>query len=74
MGEVGDTFEVTGLTYRIVDIQKGLLSIILADLYRQEGFGSPEAFETLWRRLHRGHLSVDREYYVHWFARAEGTE
>lgn len=70
MGEVGDEFLVDGRLYRIVDIQLRPLKRIRDHLYRLEGCESPDAFEKLWLRLHRGHYS-ENDYFVHWFARAE---
>jgi len=72
-GEVGDLFVVAGRTYRIVDISPARLTYVRDQFFRQEGCESPEAFDTLWRSLHRGHFSADGTYYVHWFARVEGS-
>jgi len=68
-GAPGDEFEIEGVRFRIVDVKEEVLAHIGNDWYRLEGVDSPEAFERLWRSLHRGHYSLMRYYFVHFFAR-----
>ena len=70
---MGDTFEVLGETYRLVDVRLMTLGDIKT-LYLQEGCESPEEFEALWRGLHRGSFIQHRTYFVHWFAHVARTE
>jgi hypothetical protein len=67
-GEIGDWFTLDGRIFRIVDIQFRMLGWIRDTMYRLEGFDSPEAFETLWRKIHRGHFTEGKVYTVHYFA------
>jgi hypothetical protein len=80
-GEIGDTFDVivSHKTHgffidagkcRLIDIWPNTwLTTVRDDLYRLEGFDSPEAFERGWRALHRGHFTTNKDYFVHFFAR-----
>ena len=64
-GELGDTFNVEGEVFRIVDIVPELLSDITALYYRCEGCRTADEFIDLWKRLHRGVWNPDRVYYIH---------
>jgi hypothetical protein len=73
-GGIGDVFYITSddqtrCKFRIVDVQQHTLGFITEKLYLQEGTASPQEFESLWRRLHRGHYDPNKIMYVHWFAR-----
>ncbi|TSA54938.1 MAG: hypothetical protein D4R45_03245 [Planctomycetaceae bacterium] len=68
-GEIGDYFPVDDVLFQIVDIWHAPLYVVHQLLYRLEGTDSPEAFEKLWRGLHRGHFSTGKEYWIHFFAR-----
>jgi len=70
-GKIGDTFVIGGRDYRIVDVQPNWLGEIRGTLFHQEGFDSPEAFETFWTSLHRGEFTPLEIYHTHWFARIE---
>lgn len=68
-GAPGDVFDDgTGRLWRILKIERLPLWAVRRNLYKEEGFDSPEEFESLWKRLHRGNLKLNRDYYVHWYA------
>ena len=82
-GDNGDTFEIwhpdvpksesckyfATPKFRILDILPRPLDDVKLMYFRLEGFATPNDFETTWKKLHRGHYSGDKEYYVHFFAR-----
>jgi hypothetical protein len=68
-GDPGDTFEIGGQWFRLIDVQKTYLPHVKLMYYRIEGCESPEDFETVWRSLHRGHYSLTKPYFIHFFAR-----
>jgi len=62
--------------YSNIESQFRLIEIMAVDLetvknlyFRLEGFDSPEAFEKIWRALHRGHFTTGKLYYMHIFGR-----
>ena len=69
-GEIGDTFDILGAKFVLIDVWLGnWITTVRDDLYRLEGFDSPEAFEKTWRALHRGHFTTNKDYVVHFFGR-----
>ena len=56
-------------TFCLIDIFSVDLTVVKQQYYRLEGFDSPEAFEKTWRALHRGHFTVNKPYYIHFFGR-----
>ncbi len=81
-GEIGDIFKIQDPevkndpypphVFRIIDIWPGTwITTVRNDLYRLEGFDSPEAFEKTRRSLHRGHFTKNKDYVVHFFGRIE---
>jgi hypothetical protein len=58
-------------TFRIIDVLAVAISEVQLKYYRLEGFDSPEEFEITWRKLHRGHFTRGKEYYIHFFTRVE---
>jgi len=71
MGNPGDIFEIKGEWFRLLDVKQVTLLWVRNEAFRIEGFDSPEKFEKTWRSLHRGHFSVDKEYFIHFFAGCE---
>lgn len=69
-GKTGDIFQINGVSFRILDIQQHTLNYVHQNLYRLEGFDTPEAFELAWRILHRGKFTSLLKYSVHFFVRA----
>jgi uncharacterized protein YqfB (UPF0267 family) len=67
-GRAGDLFRVRGQLCRILSIQEIYLDVVSDVFFRCEGCESPDEFRDLWRRLHRGHYSGQKRYYVHFFA------
>lgn len=51
-GNVGDTFEAYGATFRIVSVEELRLNNIAYDHFREEGLGSPEDFMEIWEEIH----------------------
>ena len=75
-GEVGDTFEIipagcSPVTFRIIEIMATDLETVTSLYFRLEGFDSPASFRATWRKLHRGHYTTGKIYYLHVFARCE---
>jgi hypothetical protein len=78
-GEIGDIFDIidprdtdifiTGGRFRLIDVRQTTLLDVARNFYRLEGFDSPEAFEKGWRALHRGHFTLDKDYWIHFFGR-----
>lgn len=69
-GEPGDTFALPGhdfQKYVLIDVFPAKLQGIRDNLYRLEGVDSPEEFEQLWRRLHRGNFLKNKDYFIHFF-------
>ena len=56
LGEVGDTFTIDGVTFRIKDVRQETFWTITYQHYRGEGFDTPGEFQAFWIGLHRGHL------------------
>jgi len=73
-GDLGDTFMIGDMEFRIVDIQRHRLISVTSILFRQEGTNSPEEFEELWKSLHRGHYDGKKAVFVHYFARVSGVD
>lgn len=74
-GDPGDLFtDGTGRFYEIIHVHKADLMYVRDHLYMHEGTESPEAFESLWRSLHRGNFSGDKEYWVHWYIPAPSKQ
>jgi len=71
-GSPGDEFKLSDGLYRIVDVQIMTLKKVMWDLHKLEGTNTMSDFEVLWRSLHRGHFSADKEYYVHFFQAING--
>jgi hypothetical protein len=70
MDEIGDTFQILGAKFVLIDIWPATwITYVRDDLYRLEGFESPEEFEKTWRALHRGHFIMNRDYVLHFFGR-----
>jgi hypothetical protein len=67
LGEVGDWFVLWGQVYVLADVQERNLGDVALELFRQEGFDSPEAFINYWQSIHRKGFDEGRTYYVHWF-------
>jgi len=75
-GEIGDWFAVLDPDERHMSGDFNLIEIMAVDLetvaqlyFRLEGFDSPEAFRATWRKLHRGHYTTGKLYYIHFFGR-----
>jgi hypothetical protein len=76
-GKIGDWFEIDypepfldePVGFIIIDIWESYLPFIKEYYYLLEGFDSPESFEKTWKKLHRGHFTTDKKYFVHFFAR-----
>lgn len=51
-GNVGDTFNIFGATFKIVDILYLPLNFISHSLYKEEGCDSPDKFIEIWVKLH----------------------
>ena len=78
-GEIGDVFTIidpredhiltTGGEFRLLDVRRTTLLDVAKNYYRLEGFDSPAAFEKTWRALHRGHFSLEKNVYLHFFGR-----
>lgn len=73
-GKPGDIFQVNGARFRLLEINIRTLYYVRQQLYRLEGFDTPEAFERTWRILHRNQFDASRAYFVHYFARADGGD
>lgn len=68
-GATGDTFEIRGSQYRLVDVFRCELRNVRDTLFRLEGCDSPEQFEQVWRGLHGGEFPETDRLYVHAFAK-----
>lgn len=69
MGSRGDTFTLDGVRFRILEVHLIHLTDVRNLLYAIEGFKSPQEFEDTWRKLHRGHFTTTKPYYIHFFTR-----
>ena len=70
-GEYGDTFDVFGATFEIVEPIARLSLGDIASFWREEGFESLEDFVECWTNLHpRVGYDVNRVYYCHIFKKA----
>jgi len=81
-GEIGDTFWFEdprregeewmmkyGGQFRLIDIRKVDLDFAKHHCYLLEGVETPAEFEEVWRSLHRGHFTIGKTYFIHFFAR-----
>lgn len=69
MGRRGDEFTIAGVRFRIVQVLRGTITQVRDTLYEAEGFATPADFEETWKKLHRGHFTTGKEYWIHLFAR-----
>jgi hypothetical protein len=70
LGEVGDTFTVDGVVYRITSIEYLPLFQVRDQLFREEGVDSPEQFERVFHSQHQfWEWKEDERVYVHFFER-----
>jgi len=70
----GETFDIEGATFRVVDIQRMSGRESVARVFRLEGFRSPSAFiRRLRLRLGDDAVSIGSIVYVHYFVRVFGT-
>lgn len=68
-GSIGDTFEVAGKTYRILQISNERLARVIYDFYAAEGFKSAKQMRE-WALKHYGtRYDLMMDGYVHYFAR-----
>lgn len=73
-GSIGDTFEVAGQTYRIVQIVGMRLARVIYDFYAAEGVESTDQMRA-WAQYHYGSkFDLLLEGYVHFFARCPEEE
>lgn len=49
----------------IISIARLPLWFVKEHLWQIEGADSPEEFEKVWRKIHRGQFEADKSYYVH---------
>jgi hypothetical protein len=78
-GKIGDEFTVNHpdntknfsifAHFRLIEIMAVDLETVKNLYFRLEGFDSPEAFEKVWRVLHRGHFTTGKLYHIHFFGR-----
>lgn len=70
-GQAGDTFEVDGVPYALLEVRALPLQEARDHWYREEGMASPEEFERTWRENHpqRGFRASDTVW-LHRFERA----
>ena len=67
-GQVGDTFRVLGVEFRIADVVRTMpLGRVAEKLWKQNGASSPEDFRAMWCALHeRTGYKAERLVRVHW--------
>lgn len=71
-GKPGDSFPIDGTLFVLEDVSKRLLEDVAFQLYREEGFATPQGFIDTWDRLHPGKgFQPEKTVYTHWFQRAE---
>jgi hypothetical protein len=75
-GEPGDTFWIhhpddplRDYLFRLIAVEPVPLLDVARNYYRLEGFTSSKEFEMAWRSLHRGHFTLDKDYFIHFFGR-----
>jgi hypothetical protein len=66
-GMEGDFFKINDRVFKIEDLQPTFLEDVALTLYKEEGYESPDAFITDWKKLHRGHYNRDQVVIVHHF-------
>lgn len=67
-GRIGDVFTVMGYPYRITNVINPVLKFVRDNLWKEEGFSSPLAFENFWIKLHpRKRYFPDQRVYTHFF-------
>jgi hypothetical protein len=72
IGEVGDTFTVDEVVFRIKQVEYLPLAQVRDQLFREEGTDSPEQFERIFRSQHQFWEWDEKErVYVHFFERVE---
>ena len=52
-GKIGDTFNVEGKHYVLIDVMQAKLIDVANNWYEFEGCSSPEEFKQIWRLIHR---------------------
>ena len=73
-GKPGDIFQAFGVDFELLTIARMPLKDVSADLFKQEGCGSPGEFERIWAELHpRKGFVPGQIVYIHWFNRKEKT-
>ena len=74
-GNPGDTFEMFGQRFILTSVIGMIgLGVVANQLFREEGFDTPEAFWETWRKLHprrTGFGKNDDKVWVHRFRKLE---
>lgn len=52
-GEVGDKWPLEHMILEYTKIEENVLAYVAENLFREEGFSSPDEFRETWCRLHR---------------------
>lgn len=74
-GEAGDTFEVEGRTYRILQIDDTCMWFAVPDLYAAAGFDSPAELRDAYQKQYNiPKWEGDLVAFVHFFARVPEDE
>lgn len=67
-GGKGDTFEIFGETFTLLEVFQQSLESIKNNNYKEEGFEKPKEFEDIWVKLHpRKGWIPEQMVYVHRF-------
>ena len=70
-GDVGDWFYLDNEKYVITLIANVELGHVANNLYRSEGFATPNEFLAKWKQIHPERYSPQFRVFVHWFERRD---
>jgi len=69
-GNIGDTFDIFGATFEIIDIKRTTLQDVKDNYYIKEGCSTPLVFETAWCAIHpAARFKPELKVWLHIFKR-----
>jgi hypothetical protein len=74
-GKIGDTFDFSGVKFKITSVRKMTLGKALSTQYKLEGCRSPEEFKKFWLRFHiyRDRWPMSTKVFVYHFTRLKSN-